>query len=139
MIMNTFVIDEDAIKKAWGAEGQYWFSFIDYSIVEDFNLMSYELPDGMSNEEFFRLKDVIPYLNVKRYQLAKAYVMSLDNKKIKSKFETLEENQIVEYFWKYFHVYPDIFNGFEKFQNDYIVSALKGWCDENKINYTVKL
>ncbi|MBQ9531946.1 MAG: hypothetical protein IJR70_07720 [Eubacterium sp.] len=137
--MATFVIDNEALKKGWGAEGQYWFSFIDYSIVEDFDLMHIEVPENIEKEEFFRLKDIIPYANVKRYELAKAYIDTLDNKKIKLKFDSLENEEIVEYFWKYFHIYPDLFDGFGDFQTEYLLNVVKNWCGKHNINYTVKL
>jgi hypothetical protein len=137
--MNTFAIDEEALKKAWGAEGQYWFDLSDYSIIEDFNIIQYEVPDDASEDDILKFEGVIPYFNVKRYVLAKAYILTIDNDKIKSKFETLEDEHVVEYFWKYFHVYPKLFENFEKFQNDYILCRLEKWCEENSINYTVKL
>lgn len=137
--METFIIDEASLRKAWGAEGQYWFSFIDYSIVEDFDLMHIEVPEDIEKEEFFRLKDIIPYVNVKRYELAKAYINTLENKKIKAKFDSLENEKIVEYFWKYFHIYPEIFDKFGDFQTEYLLSAVENWCKENKINYTVSV
>ena len=137
--MNTFVIDKEALKKGWGAEGQFWFSFLDYTVIEDFTLALFTVPEHMDNEEFFELHDIIPYFNVKRYELAKQYVLSLNNKKISEKFENLEDKDIVEYFWKYYNAYPALFENFEEYQNKFILEKAENWCRDNKINYTVEL
>jgi len=135
--MNTFVIDKESLKKGWGAEGQYWFSLTDYTIKEDYYLIQLSVPDDLDEDEYINGKNIIPYFNVKRYELAKAYIMSLDNKKIKEKFEVLKDGEIVELFWKYFHVYPELFKQFEEFQTEFLLKKAIEWCDENKIEYTV--
>ena len=137
--MKIFVINEDAIKKGWGAEGQYWFDLAKYIVIEDINIINYEVPDDANEEEILTFKGVIPYFNVKRYELARAFVQTIDNAKIKEKFDNLEDDKVVEYFWKYFHVYPKYFESFEKFQTEYMLSAAKKWCEEYGINYKVEL
>ena len=136
--MNTFVINDETLKKGWGAEGQYWFSLTDYSIIEDYSLGELRVPENMENDEFFNLHEIIPYFNIKRYELAKAYIFSLNNKKLTAKFEGFKDEEIVEYFWKYFNVYPELFDGFEAFQNEYLINKAKAWCEKNNINYIVK-
>ncbi len=137
--MSNFVIDKDALKKAWGADSQYWFSLVDYKIVEDIDFLKLSLSDGMDDDEIFKLDEFIPYFHFKRSELAKAYVQTITNTKIKSKFEILDDDAVVEYFWKCFHVYPDLFKDVEEFQSEYILGRLENWCEKNKINYTVEL
>ena len=137
--MNIFFIDKEALKKAWGADNQYWFSLVDYKIVEDIDFLSLSLSAGMDKDDILNLDEFITYYNFKRCELAKAYVETIDNSKIKSKFDNLEGEAIVEYFWKCFHVYPDLFKGIETFQNEYVLSRLKKWCEDNNINYKVEL
>ena len=136
--MKTFVIDKEALKKAWGADGQYWFSLDDYKIVEDIDFLELSVSDGMDKDDILKLEEFVPYLNIKRSELAKAYVDTIDNPKVKSKFENLDEDETVEYFWKYFHVYPELFQGLEQFENDFIICKLKKWCEKHAVNYTVE-
>ena len=137
--MKTFVIDNEALRKGWGAEDQYWFSLSDYTIQEDYFLIQLDLPDDKIEEHYVSGENIIPYFNVKRYELAKAYINSLDNEKIKAKFETLKDGDVVELFWKYFHIYPELFAEFEKFQMDYLLKKAIEWCEKNEINYTVSV
>ena len=137
--MSTFVIDNEALKKGWGAEGQYWFSFFTYKVVEDITLANIIVPDELDRDEFFGSHEIIPYFNVKRYELAKEYVLSLNNKKLTEKFKNLEDKDIVEYFWKCFNVYPALFENFEEYQNKFILDKAESWCKEHNINYVVKL
>jgi len=137
--MKTFVINQEALKKGWGADGQYWFDLTDYSIIEDFNFIQYDIPDDAGEEDILTFKGVIPYFNIKRYELARAYVSTIDNAKIKAKFENLDNEKVIEYFWKYFHVYPKYFGNMEKFQADYVLDAAKKWCEEHEINYIVEI
>ena len=137
--MNTFVINNEALKKGWGADGQYWFDLESCSIIEDFNIINYEVPDDADEERILTFKGVIPYFNIKRYELARAFVSTIDNAKIRAKFDNLEDDKVVEFFWKYFHVYPQYFSGMEEFQAKYLLDSAKAWCEENNINYTVEL
>lgn len=137
--MNSFVINKDSLKKAWGADSQYWFSVEDYVIKEDIDFLCLSLSEDMERDEIMNLDEFIPYFTVKRSELAKAYVESLKNEKVKAEFNYLDDDGIVEYFWKCFHAYPELFRDYEKFQNDYILCGLKKWCEENNINYTVEL
>ena len=137
--MKTFVINEEALKKGWGAEGQYWFDLEEDAILEDFNIIDYDIPDDADEDDILSFEGVIPYFNIKRYDLARAYIKTIDNAKIKAKFENLEDDKVVEYFWKYFHVYPKYFENFEAFQTDYMLCAAKKWCEEHNINYIVEV
>ena len=137
--MNTFVINKETLKKAWGADGQYWFSLVDYNIKEDIDFVSLSLSEGMDKEDIMNLDEYIPYFNFKRCELAKAFVETINNKKIKSKFDSLDDDEVVEYFWKCFHVYPELFKDADKFQMEYVINSLKSWCEDNNIKYTVEL
>ena len=137
--MNTYVIDEEAIKKAWGAEGQYWFDLTDYSMLEDFNIAHIVVPDEFSEDDILKYEEIIPFFNIKRYELARAYVKTIDNAKLQTKFDSLEDDEVVEYFWKCSHAYPELFSRIVEFQHEYILAGLKKWCENNNINYKVEL
>ena len=138
-VKNTFVIDNEALKKGWGAEGQYWFSFFEYTIMEDIDLAQIIVPDDLDRDVFFDSHEIIPYFNVKRHELEKEFILSLNNKKLSEKFEKLHDKDIVEYFWKYYNVYPELFKGLEEFQNKFILEKAERWCKEHNIDYVVKL
>ena len=137
--MNTYIIDEEAIKKAWGAEGQFWFDLSDYSILEDFSIVQLVVPDEFGQDDILKYDGIIPFFNVKRAELARAYVRTINNAKIQAKFDELSDDEVVEYFWKCCHAYPEYFSKIVDFQHEYIISGLKKWCEDNNINYKVEV
>ena len=139
IVMKTFVIDNEALKKAWGADNQYWFDLSDYSIFEDYNALNLVVPDNFDKEDILNYEGIIPYYNIKRVELARAYVQSTNSDKLKTIFASLDDSEVVEYFWKYCHAYPEYFQRIEEFQHEYILGNLKDWCEKNNIKYTVEL
>ena len=137
--MKTFVIDSESLKKAWGADSQYWIKLSDYSILEDFSVIQLVVPDGFNKDDILDYTGIIPFYNIKRHELARAYVKTIDNAKLQEKFDNLEDCDVVEYFWKCCHVYPDLFDRIESFQREYILNGLIKWCEEHEINYKVEL
>lgn len=137
--MKIFEINENALQKGWGAEDQYWFFVKDYSIVEDIELRHLKRPENIDDEEFLRLNDIIPYFTVNRTELAKAYIETLSNRKLKEKLSSINNSEFIEMFWKYFNVYHDLFEDYEAFERKYILQKAEEWCKENHISYTVSV
>jgi len=137
--MNTFIIDEKVINKAWGADSQYWIKLSDYSILEDYSVIQLVVPDEFNKDDILDYSGIIPFYNIKRHELSRAYVKTIDNAKLQEKFDKLEDCDVVEYFWKCCHAYPYLFDRIESFQREYILNGLIKWCEEKGINYEVKL
>ena len=137
--MKVFELDEEALQKGWGAEGQYWFSVKDYKLKEQHEFADYERGDDVGEHQFLLSLGYIPYFRVKRIQLAKAYINAIASHKLKSKLDAIEdEGEYIEAFWKYFNAYPHLSEGYEEFQNNYLIKKAIDWCEENGINFEVK-
>ena len=137
--MNTFELDEAALKMGWGDDGQYWFSLSDYTIKNHYEYAEHDRPEDMEENEFMLTHNCIPYFRVSRIELAKAYIDAIASDKLKAKLAVIEDDrEYIEAFWKYFNAYPHFSEGYEEFQNNYLIKKAINWCDENKINYIVK-
>ncbi len=137
--MEPYILDEDALKKGWGDEGQYWFSLANYSVINHYEFADHERPDEMSESEFMLSVKCIPYFRVSRIELAKAYIEAVGSDKLKAKLNAIgNEHDYIEAFWKYFNAYPHLSEGYEEFQNNYLIKKAINWCDENNIEYVVK-
>lgn len=122
------VLSEENLRFAWGSATEYWFSRTNYSIV------SYkELPvdDDLTRIEL----GYIPFITISNEEVIRAYIKSLDNPKVSSKFDKLSSYDCVEIFWKYFNAYKDISEGFDDFEKKYVMKKVIDWCDENAVNY----
>ena len=137
--MEPYILDEDALKKGWGDERQYWFSITNYSVINHYEFADHERPDEMSESEFMLSVKCIPYFRVSRIELAKAYIEAVGSDKLKAKLNAIgNEHDYIEAFWKYFNAYPHLSEGYEEFQNNYLIKKAINWCDENNIEYVVK-
>lgn len=125
------LLTPQTLKYAWGSSTEYWFSRVDYSIYN-----SYDLP----TEEYSQLIEsgFIPFLAISNEEVIRAYIKSLNNKKVSDVFENLSTDDCVETFWKYFNAYPDISAGFDAFESEYVVSKVISWCEENSVNYKIE-
>ncbi len=140
MIMeNLFILDKGALQKGWGSEEQYWFSLNTYNIRYHYEFAEVERPEELEEQEFMRTLGYIPYFRVSRYELAKAYIDAVGSNKLKEKFKAAEdEKEYIELFWKYYNAYPHLSEGYEEFQNNYLIKKAIDWCDENGIKFEVK-
>lgn len=136
--MKTFELSKENLRKAWNSGDRQWFSKRDYVIKEISDLVQMDIPAGMSQSAYFVSIGYIPYFVVSNEEVMHAYVSTLTNKKLKSALSKIDEDDYVESFWKYFNVYPQLAEGWDKFENDYILNKAKEWCEENSINYIVK-
>ena len=137
--MDAFVLDDESLKKGWGDDGQYWFSLDTYTIKNHYDFADNERPEDMSESEFMLSMHCIPYFRVSRVELAKAYIDAVASDKLKKQFASVDDDeQYVEMFWKCFKAYKHLSDGYEDFQNQYLIKKAIDWCDENEIEYVLK-
>ncbi len=136
--METFHLNKETLRKGWGGVNQYWFSLKDYSVKDVAALAQIEKPEHISQASYFVSLGYIPYFVVSNEEVMRAYVATLDNEKLKNAFSKIESEDYVETFWKYFNVYPQLSNGWEEFEDNYVLEKAEKWCVENNINYTVE-
>lgn len=135
--MKTFELSKENLRKAWAGADQYWFSLRDYVVKDLSVLLQMDIPSGVSQTTYFVSIGYIPYFVVSNEEVMRAYVATLPNEKLKSALSKIDDDNYVESFWKYFNVYPQLAEGWDKFENDYVLNKAKNWCEENSINYTV--
>lgn len=136
--MDAFILDEEALKKGWGAENQYWFSLKNYKIKFHYEFAEIDRPEDMSETQFMLSLGYIPYFRVSRIELAKAYIEAVGSKKLKEKLNCIEDDsEYIETFWKYFNAYPHLSDGYEEFQNNYLIKKAIDWCTDNGIDFKV--
>jgi len=135
--MKTFIIDEEALKKGWGDEGEYWFSLSNYTVSEHRLFAHYNRPEEMTEETFMLSLGYIPYFRVRRIDLAKAYIAIIPNNKLRAALAKVKDTDYIETFWKYFNAYPAVFDAYEDFQNTYLLEKAKQWCEAHEISYEI--
>ena len=79
----------------------------------------------------------IPFLTISNEDVIRAYIKFLDNKKVSAVLEKLSGNEYIDTFWKYFNAYSSISEGFDEFENKFVIDKVKDWCEANSIEYTV--
>ena len=57
-----------------------------------------------------------------------AYIKFLDNKKVSAVLEKLKGNEYIDTFWKYFNAYSSISEGFDEFENKFVLEKAEEWC-----------
>jgi hypothetical protein len=97
--------------------------------------------------EFFSPDDEIPsailretlveFPKVRRVDVQRAYVEYLNDKSISAKFRSLTDEQFWHKFWKVFDDGSIRLSRFWQFEENYYLSAIKSWCDDNGIAYYV--
>lgn len=125
------LLTPENLRFAWGSTTEYWFSRTDYSIYKNSDLPF---------EDYTKLVELgfIPFITISNEEVIRAYISSLNNPKVSSKFDGLSSYDCVEVFWKYFNAYKDISDGFDAFENEYVMKKVTDWCDENGINYKIE-
>ena len=135
----TLELDEVALRKGWGGEGEYWYSRRDGRIKSDYTLSQLERPCDMSQSEYYISLGYIPYFTVKSEEVIRAFVPTIEREKLRKKLEGFSGSEYVENFWKYFHIYPEISEQYGKFEADYVKNKAVAWCEENDISYEFKV
>lgn len=124
------LLDEMTLRFVWGSSGEYWYSRIDSQIHSSAELECADTEDLMAN-------GFIPFLTISNEEVIRAYIKFLDNKKVSAVLEKLSGNEYIDTFWKYFNAYSSISEGFDEFENEFVIDKVKDWCEANSIEYTV--
>ena len=124
------LLDEMTLRFVWGSSGEYWYSRIDAQIHSSAELECADTEDLMAN-------GFIPFLTISNEEVIRAYIKFLDNKKVSAVLEKLSGNEYIDTFWKYFNSYSSISEGFDEFENKFVIDKVKDWCEANSIEYTV--
>ena len=124
------LLDEMTLRFVWGSSGEYWYSRIDSQIHSSAELERADTEDLMAN-------GFIPFLTISNEEVIRAYIKFLDNKKVSAVLEKLSGNEYIDTFWKYFNAYSSISEGFDEFENKFVIDKVKDWCEANSIEYTV--
>ena len=103
------LLDEMTLRFVWGSSGEYWYSRIDSQIHSSAELECADTEDLMAN-------GFIPFLTISNEEVIRAYI---------------------DTFWKYFNAYSSISEGFDEFENKFVIDKVKDWCEANSIEYTV--
>lgn len=137
--MKVFTINEETLRKCWGGADQYWFSLSQYKIIDVSTLAEMDRPEQISQSAYFVSLGYIPYFVVTNREVIQAYVQTLTNEKLKTALSKIDEDDYVESFWKYFNVYPQLSEGWDVFEQKYILEKAEKWCNENGIKYEIAL
>ena len=137
--MDTLEFDEVSLRKGWGSVGEYWFSLRTFNIKSDAQLSELDCPEGMSQSEYLVSIGYIPYFSVTSEEVIRAFVPTIERKKLRDKIADYTGSDYVENFWKYFHIYPEISDPYIKFEVSYIKNKAVKWCEENNITYEFKV
>ncbi|MCM1285528.1 MAG: hypothetical protein NC213_01880 [Acetobacter sp.] len=124
------IVDSKVLQQIWGASTEFWFSRTDYSIYNEV-----DLPSDDASKLFET--GFIPFVSVSNEELIRAYVASLDNKKITAVLDKLNGEAYIETFWKYFNAYKEVSDGFDEFEKSYVINKLAEWCGDNSIEYKI--
>lgn len=137
--MDTLELDEAALRKGWGGAGEYWFSLKDFSVKSDAELAELDHSQELSQSEYLVSLGYIPYFSVTSEEVIRAFVPTIERKKLREALEGYNGGEYVENFWKYFHIYPEISNPYILFEQKYIKDKASRWCEDNNINYIFKI
>ena len=124
------LLDEMTLRFVWGSSGEYWYSRIDSQIHSSAELECADTEDLMAN-------GFIPFLTISNEEVIRAYIKFLDNKKVSAVLEKLSGNEYIDTFWKYFNAYSSISQGFDEFENKFVIDKVKDWSEANAIEYNV--
>ena len=133
--MGIFIINDDSINKAWSGENGYCFSMKDYTLKNVNDIADPDINDGFAKSQLMISNGYIPYVKVSDVEIMRAYISSINNKKLAANFEKVSDADYVDTFWKYSNAYPEICNGYGDFEHKYVKNKITEWCRENGIEY----
>lgn len=122
------VLSEENLRFAWGSSAEYWFSRTDYRIHKLSDIPDEDCGDLIN-------LGYVPFVTVSNEEVIRAYIKSLNNKKLSAVFDSVNGEECVETFWKYFNAYKDISLGFNDFEKKYLTEKVIEWCNENAVQY----
>ena len=88
-----------------------------------------EIPSAVLRET------LVEFPKVRRVDVQRAYVESLNDMDIAVQFRNLPDEQFWSKFWKVFDDGSICLSRFRQFEENYYLSAVKSWCDDNGIAY----
>lgn len=135
--MNLFEINKDALRKAWSVEEYYWFSLNDYKIKDVATLTQIDIPENTSRTAYLVSLGYIPFVSVSNIEVMRAFLQTITNTKLKDALLNVSDEEFVENFWKYHDKYSEIQNGYNEFEEHYVIEKTKRWCEENAVKYTM--
>ena len=126
------LLNEKTLRDVWGGSGEYWYSRVDSQIHSSAELECEDTEDLMTN-------GFIPFLTISNEEVIRAYIKFLDNKKVSAVLDKLSGNEYIDTFWKYFNAYSSISEGFDEFEEKFVLEKVEQWCSQNAIEYAVNL
>ena len=126
------LLNEKTLRFVWGGSGEYWYSRVDSQIHSSVGLECEDTEDLMAN-------GFIPFLTISNEEVIRAYIKFLDNKKVSAVLDKLSGNEYIDTFWKYFNAYSSISEGFDEFEEKFVLEKVEQWCSQNAIEYAVNL
>lgn len=87
------------------------------------------------SEEAESIENPIIFPAVTSLEAQKAYVKSLNNRKLNNIFNRLSDEEYSNVFWKYFDDGWQELGKYYKFEEKYRLNRIAEWCDENYIPY----
>ncbi len=88
-------------------------------------------------DEAAYMDDPILFPSVTSAEVRKAYIDSLNDKKLRFIFDGLDDKEFDEKFWQYVDDGAESLCAFEKFELRYRLDRITAWCDENGIPYYI--
>ncbi len=126
------LLNEKTLRFVWGGSGEYWYSRVDSQIHSSAELECEDTEDLMTN-------GFIPFLTISNEEVIRAYIKFLDNKKVSAVLDKLSGNEYIDTFWKYFNAYSSISEGFDEFEQKFVLEKVEQWCSQNAVEYAVNL
>lgn len=126
------LLNEKTLRFVWGGSGEYWYSRVDSQIHSSAELECEDTEDLMTN-------GFIPFLTISNEEVIRAYIKFLDNKKVSAVLDKLSGNEYIDTFWKYFNAYSSISEGFDEFEQKFVIEKVEQWCSQNAVEYAVNL
>lgn len=132
------IINSETINKCGGGSSEYWFSYNDYSIKNIRELNIGDKPDDIGQTAYFVSIGIIPFITISHEEIIRALIKAKGSTKLNSIFDKIEDENLIESFWKYYNAYPELKLDSTEFADKYIKKKIALWCDENNVNYAVE-
>ena len=115
-------------------EELYRFTFAERPVTYIFDPDSYLICES-GTDEAAAVENPILFPSATRAEAQKAYIKSLDNKRLNHIFKGLDDREYWDTFWKYFDDGGLKFHDFNLFEDRYRLNMIISWCEENNIPY----
>lgn len=136
--MDVFEINDDVLKKVWDSSGEQLYSVSGGKLFNAREFSDNDRPDNISQTQYFLQMGYIPFVSITNDEALRAYAKTLKSEKIKAALDSVDEDKYNDVFWKYFNLYPELLEDFNKFEDGYVLSKVEAWCKENGIEYSIK-